>query len=94
MFKGFYDGHIVFVLLEGCEGFRADALFGDTDGATKGEIVMGVVQEAEIGEHILNFLTLIKFDITNDCIGNRGVEEFFFKNAALGAGTGEDGNRL
>ena len=53
---------------------------------------MGIINQAQIRDNILNFLALIKFSAAHHGVGHATFNEYFFKHAGLGIGTIQHGH--
>ena len=73
---------------------RADAARREVDHAQKGGVVARVVQQAQIGQRVLDLRPFEEAQTTIDAIGNRVVEQRGFDHPALRVAAVENGNFL
>ena len=79
-------------LVDGLKGSVAEAALGLVEDALEGEIVVGLGDNAQIGEGIPDFLALVEARATDHAIGDAELHETLFKRAHLEGGAHEDGD--
>ena len=70
----------------------ANAALGAIDDAFERQVIVGLVDDAEIGQGVADLLALVKPGAADDAVGNGDGEEAFLELAGLKAGADEDGD--
>ncbi len=74
-----------------CDCFCADAACGHVDDAVQAGFVVGVVGQAQVGDHVFDFAASVEALRADQPIGQAGLQEGFFQQAGLGVGAIHDG---
>ena len=83
LLDGIKERHIFFVgpLLQLAKGFGANFAIRYIDNSSEAQFIMRISQQAQIGQHILNFFAFIELAAANDLIGNIGSHKLLFQGA-------------
>ncbi len=77
--------------LDGFHGGLADAADRGVDHAHEGDGVVGIQNELEVGDHVLDLGALIEAEASDDVVVEVVAAQSFFQQARLGVGAIEDG---
>ena len=69
---------------QGLDGFGADAPGRGVDDAAQADFVVGVVDDAEVAEGVLDFAAVVEADAADQPVGDALAEALVLKGAALG----------
>ena len=73
-------------------GLGTDTALGLVQDAAHVHVVIGVAQGAQVGERILDFLTLVEASATDHAVGQAGTHEHVLEGSGLRVGAVEDGD--
>ena len=71
---------------------RADAALGNVEDAAGRDRVVGVGDELQVRQRVLDFLTLIEAGTTDHAVGQAGTHEHVLEGSGLRVGAVEDGD--
>ena len=86
------DGVAGGVLGQGALGLVTQAAFGDVEDAAQVDVVVGVVDGAQVGDGVLDLAAVVEAGAADDLVGLAGAHEGLFEGAGLGVGAVEDGD--
>ena len=86
------DGVAGGVLGQGALGLVPQAAFGDVEDAAQVDVVVGVVDGAQVGDGVLDLAAVVEAGAADDLVGLAGAHEGLFEGAGLGVGAVEDGD--
>ena len=79
-------------LSDSADRLRADAALRVVDDALEGNIVVGVGDQFQVSNEVLDFLPLIEGDATHNLIGQAPSAQLFLERTGLGVGAVEHGH--
>src|SRR5439155_24991439 len=65
---------------------------GDVDDAPEGDLVVGVHQDAQVGEHVIDLAPVVDARPAGDDVGDVPADELLLDHPALGVGAVEHGD--
>ena len=71
---------------------RTDVALGHVDDARQAQAVFRVIEQAQVGQNVFDFLAVIELGAADHGIGNGIAHELFFEDTGLGVGPEEDGH--
>ena len=71
---------------------RPDVALGHVDDARQAQAVFRVIEQAQVGQDVFDFLAVIELGTADHGIGNGIAHELFFEDTGLGVGPEEDGH--
>lgn len=71
---------------------RPDVALGHVDDARQTQAVFRVIEQAQVGQDVFDFLAIIELGAADHGIGNGIAHELFFEDTGLGVGPEEDGH--
>ena len=75
---------------DGVFGLGADAALGDVEDTAGGDRVVGVGDDLQVGQRVLDFAALVEAGAADDAIRDTLAHEEFFERAGLGVRPVED----
>ena len=86
------DMLLVGPVLKFTQRFRANLAVGHVDDALQAQVVIGVDQQAQVGDHVFDFFALIEFAAADDLVGDIQAHELLFQGTGLGVSAVHDGD--
>ncbi len=94
LLRGPADDFVLRLLADSLEDFfllGAEALDRHAEDATEGGLIVGIEEEAEVGEEILDFGAFVEGESGGDLVGDAVMEEGDFESSGEGVDSIEDG---
>src|SRR5207253_546281 len=79
---------------EGVDGGLADAARGNVQDAKERNVVFGMHGEANVGEGVFDFSSIVKAETTDEFVANAAAAKDFFEGTGLEVGAVLDGASL
>ena len=73
-------------------GAVADAALGDVEDAAQRDLVVGVDEDPQVGQRVLDLAPLVEAHPADDAVGQAAADEHFLEHTGLGVGAVEHGD--